>query len=237
MFIGLGALILGNGLFKPNISSMVGDLYERSDNRRDAAYSIFYMGVNVGAMIAPLWCGFISNGDSPEGFKWSFLSAAIGMVIGGLLFYFLKNRYLLSPDGKPLGTKPVRDNTKQQSGTSKSLIAWGAAIGISLFALFYHAGSDIIGAIIYSVSITVPIIILLDRSLTPLERKRIGVIYAITFFVIFFWAAYEQSGASLTFFANDQTDRNIFGWEMPASGMWQGLRKSRFWPVIPMPGQ
>ena len=168
-------------------------------------------------MIAPLWCGFISNGDSPEGFKWSFLSAAIGMVIGGLLFYFLKNRYLLSPDGKPLGTKPVRDNTKQQSGTSKSLIAWGAAIGISLFALFYQAGSDIIGAIIYSVSITVPIIILLDRSLTPLERKRIGVIYAITFFVIFFWAAYEQSGASLTFFANDQTDRNIFGWEMPAS--------------------
>ena len=217
MFIGLGALILGNGLFKPNISSMVGDLYERSDNRRDAAYSIFYMGVNVGAMIAPLWCGFISNGDSPEGFKWSFLSAAIGMVIGGLLFYFLKNRYLLTPDGKPLGTKPVRDNTKQQSGTSKSLIAWGAAIGISLFALFYQAGSDIIGAIIYSVSITVPIIILLDRSLTPLERKRIGVIYAITFFVIFFWAAYEQSGASLTFFANDQTDRNIFGWEMPAS--------------------
>ena len=153
MFIGLGALILGNGLFKPNISSMVGDLYERSDNRRDAAYSIFYMGVNVGAMIAPLWCGFISNGDSPEGFKWSFLSAAIGMVIGGLLFYFLKNRYLLNPDGKPLGTKPVRDNTKQQSGTSKSLIAWGAAIGISLFALFYQAGSDIIGAIIYSVSI------------------------------------------------------------------------------------
>lgn len=218
MFIGLGALILGNGLFKPNISSMVGDLYERSDNRRDAAYSIFYMGVNVGAMIAPLWCGFISNGDSPEGFKWSFLSAAIGMIIGGLTFYFLKNRYLISPEGNPLGTKPVRNVEQQKkSGSSKSLLIWGAAIGLTLFGLFYQGGSDLIGAIIYSVSITVPVIILLDRSLTVLERKRIGVIYAITFFVIFFWAAYEQSGASLTFFANEQTNRNVFGWEMPAS--------------------
>lgn len=74
-----------------------------------------------------------------------------------------------------------------------------------------------IGASIYSVSITVPLIIITDRSLTTIEKKRIGVIYAITFFVIFFWAAFEQSGASLTFFANEQTDRHIFGWEMPVS--------------------
>lgn len=88
MFTGLGLLILGNGFFKPNISTMVGDLYEKADSRRDSAYTIFYMGVNVGAMIAPLWCGFVSNNESPEGFKWSFLSAAVGMLIGGLIFYF-----------------------------------------------------------------------------------------------------------------------------------------------------
>ena len=66
MFAGLGLLILGNGFFKPNISTMVGDLYAKNDSRRDSAYTIFYMGVNVGAMIAPLWCGFVSNGESPE---------------------------------------------------------------------------------------------------------------------------------------------------------------------------
>lgn len=92
-----------------------------------------------------------------------------------------------------------------------------AVLCVALFAAFYLGGSDIIGAAIYSVSITIPVMIITDGSLTVIERKRIGVIYAITFFVIFFWAAYEQSGASLTFFADEQTDRNVLGWEMPAS--------------------
>ena len=77
-----------------NISSLVGDLYEKNDSRRDTGNSSFNMGVNMGAMIAPLWCGWVSNGESPEGFKWSFLSAAIGMIIGGLIFYLFKNKYL-----------------------------------------------------------------------------------------------------------------------------------------------
>lgn len=114
MFAGLGLLILGNGFFKPNISTMVGDLYAKNDSRRDSAYTIFYMGVNVGAMIAPLWCGFVSNGESPEGFKWSFLSAAVGMLIGGLVFYFFKDRYLHSPEGKPLGVKPEKKRRKSR---------------------------------------------------------------------------------------------------------------------------
>ena len=220
MFTGLGLLILGNGFFKPNISTMVGDLYEKSDTRRDSAYTIFYMGVNVGAMIAPLWCGFVSNGESPEGFKWSFLSAAVGMLVGGLIFYFFKNRYLKSPDGTPLGVKPAPKPKAEKAGSAKRP-AWFTALMcvlcIGLFAAFYCSGSDLIGAAIYSVSITIPVMIITDASLSTIERKRIGVIYAITFFVIFFWAAYEQSGASLTFFADEQTDRSILGWEMPAS--------------------
>lgn len=220
MFAGLGLLILGNGFFKPNISTMVGDLYAKNDSRRDSAYTIFYMGVNVGAMIAPLWCGFVSNGESPEGFKWSFLSAAVGMLIGGLVFYFFKDRYLHSPEGKPLGVKPEKKPEKKQGEANKRPAWFSAAMAVlcvALFAAFYVGGSDIIGAAIYSVSITIPAMIITDGSLTTIERKRIGVIYAITFFVIFFWAAYEQSGASLTFFADEQTDRNILGWEMPAS--------------------
>lgn len=219
MFAGLGLLILGNGFFKPNISSMVGDLYERTDSLRDSAYTIFYMGVNVGAMIAPLWCGFVSNNESPEGFKWSFLSAAVGMLIAGVIFFCYKNKYLRDPEGNPIGTKPSRTETAQQTATgmSKGFKAMMLLLFAALFVLFHLGGNDLIGSAIYSVSITVPVMIITDKSLTTLERKRIGVIYAITFFVIFFWAAFEQSGASLTFFADKQTDREILGWTMPAS--------------------
>lgn len=184
MFAGLGLLILGNGFFKPNISTMVGDLYAKNDSRRDSAYTIFYMGVNVGAMIAPLWCGFVSNGESPEGFKWSFLSAAVGMLIGGLVFYFFKDRYLHSPEGKPLGVKPEKKPEKKQGEANKRPAWFSAAMAVlcvALFAAFYVGGSDIIGAAIYSVSITIPVMIITDGSLTTIERKRIGVIYAITF--------------------------------------------------------
>lgn len=222
MLVGLGLLILGNGFFKPNISSMVGDLYAKGDSRRDSAYTIFYMGVNVGAMIAPLWCGLVSYNESPEGFKWSFLSAAVGMLIGGLVFYCFKNKYLRDPEGHPIGGKPARTEKRDKaepSGTRRGVWFYAVAVVLfaGLFAAFFAAGNDVIGASIYSVSITVPLIIITDRSLTTIEKKRIGVIYAITFFVIFFWAAFEQSGASLTFFANEQTDRHIFGWEMPVS--------------------
>lgn len=220
MLSGLGLLILGNGFFKPNISSMVGDLYEKSDTRRDSAYTIFYMGVNVGAMIAPLWCGFMSNNESPEGFKWSFLSAAVGMLIGGLTFYLFKNKHLHAPDGTPIGTRPAPAVKKEGKNAGRQPLWFRmsmVALCAALFAVFHIGGNDLIGSAIYAVSITVPVTIIADRSLTSLERKRIGVIYAITFFVIFFWAAFEQSGASLTFFADEQTDRNILSWEMPAS--------------------
>ena len=219
MYIGLGLLILGNGFFKPNISSLVGDLYEKSDSRRDTAYSIFYMGVNMGAMIAPLWCGWVSNGESPEGFKWSFLSAAIGMIIGGLIFYLFKNKYLVNPKGEPVGVKPAPAARKSDKSEQRSpaFIVGMVMLCLLLFAAFRLGGNDYIGAAIYSVSIAVPLMIILDRSLSPIERKRIVVIYAITFFVIFFWAAYEQSGASLTFFAEKQTDRTLGDYTVPVS--------------------
>ena len=158
MFAGLGLLILGNGFFKPNISTMVGDLYAKNDSRRDSAYTIFYMGVNVGAMIAPLWCGFVSNGESPEGFKWSFLSAAVGMLIGGLVFYFFKDRYLHSPEGKPLGVKPAKKPEKKQGEASKRPAWFSAAMavlcgfvcGVLCWRKRHYRGGDIFGVDYYS---------------------------------------------------------------------------------------
>ena len=93
MFSGLGFLILGNGFFKPNMSSMVGQLYEPGDSRKDSAYTIFYMGVNVGSFFAPLICGFFGDTGHPSDFKWGFLAGCIGMLLGIVIFIFFKNKY------------------------------------------------------------------------------------------------------------------------------------------------
>ena len=92
MWTGLAFLIFGNGFFKPNISTMVGQLYREGDSRKDAAYTIFYMGINAGAFLAPLICGYL--GEKID-FKWGFMAAGIGMLVGLLIFYFTKDKYCL----------------------------------------------------------------------------------------------------------------------------------------------
>lgn len=239
MFSGLGTLILGNGFFKPNISTLVGDLYAPTDSRKDSAYTIFYMGINLGAFVAPLWCGFVGDTGNPDDFKWGFLSAGIGMLVSVVVFELLKNKYLVTPEGVHLGMKPgvkvMRPDEKKEidvnlkSASAKKRILFSVLGLISLLFLFsvnfdsfnsnagLFEGTDWIGSVIFAISIIMPIFIITDGSLTKPERSRIFVIYIIAFFVIFFWAAFEQAGASLTFFADEQTDRTIFGWEMPAS--------------------
>lgn len=231
MFCGLGLLILGNGFFKPNISTMVGRLYRPDDSRKDSAFTIFYMGVNVGSTLAPLICGLIGNTGHPEDFKWGFLAACIGMLLGAAVFRIFMNRYICDPDGNPVGTAPARSkettekDEKKPSNTGRTVLM--VAFTLILMILFsvnwghtsdgVFAGSDWIGSLIYATVIVMPIIIITDKSLTRTEQARIGVIYIIAFFVIFFWSAYEQAGASLTFFADEQTDRRIGNWEMPAA--------------------
>ena len=236
MFLGLGAIIMGNGFFKPNISTMVGSLYEPHDSRKDSAFTIFYMGINLGAAIAPLWCGLVGNTGNPEDFKWGFLSAGIGMLVSVVIFEALKNKYLITPEGKGIGMPPEKvekiekKETVKEAGSKNrfSYFVVGAVILTLLFSINFDSfsnfsfstlfsGADWIGSAIYAVSIGMPIFIILDKSLTKVEKQRIFVIYIIAFFVIFFWAAFEQAGASLTFFAEEQTDRSIFGWEMPTS--------------------
>ena len=232
MFCGLGLLILGNGFFKPNISTMVGRLYTPDDNRKDSAFTIFYMGVNVGSTLAPLVCGLVGNTGHPEDFKWGFLAACIGMILGATVFQIFKNKYICDPDGNPVGVAPQRSastekqsETSSQKSTSRTLLMLGSTLLLTLlFSINWNADSahlfadaDWIGSLIYATAIVMPVIIITDHSLSRHEKLRIGVIYIIAFFVIFFWAAYEQAGASLTLFASEQTDRVIFGWEMPAS--------------------
>ena len=209
MFCGLGLLIMGNGFFKPNISTMVGRLYSDDDKRKDSAFTIFYMGVNVGSTLAPLICGLIGNTGHPEDFKWGFLASCIGMIIGAVVFQIFKNKYICDPDGNPVGIAPQKKDDNLQSLEKDD--GWISTVG-SVFS-----GADWIGSLIYATVIVMPVLIITDHSLNRSEKIRIGIIYVIAFFVIFFWAAYEQAGASLTFFADEQTDRNIGGWEMPAA--------------------
>ncbi|MDO9152835.1 MAG: peptide MFS transporter [Paludibacter sp.] len=228
MYIGLASLILGNGFFKPNITTMVGSLYEPGDKRLDSAYTIFYMGVNVGAFIAPLLAGFLGDTGNPADFKWGFLAAAIGMLLSLILFVGWKNKYLIGPNGEQLGIvaagkvehnmlekEKSPDRSKKQNMLEFFLWSLG---GFILFIIFRYAlDFDIIGSFIFSLCILIPAYVISDRSLTKIEKQRIAVIYMIAFFVIFFWAAFEQAGASLTYFADEQTNREMLGWTMPAS--------------------
>jgi proton-dependent oligopeptide transporter, POT family len=225
MMVGLTALIFGNGFFKPNISTMVGQLYPKGDKRVDSAFTIFYMGINLGAFIAPLLCGFLGDTGNPADFKWGFLAAGFGMILSLILFIWLKDKYIVTPEGVAIGAKPnkVREtpdvdtiNEVKSEFTRGQIFTWiGVAAG--LFTLFYFLGQGVIGCFIFSLSIAAPGFIISDRSLTKIEKQRIWVIYIVAFFVIFFWAAFEQAGASLTFFAEEQTNRNLFGTVIPAS--------------------
>jgi POT family proton-dependent oligopeptide transporter len=229
MYAGLTFLIMGNGCFKPSVSSLVGQLYEPTDRRIDTAYTIFYMGVNVGAFLAPLVCGYFGETGHPEDFRWGFLIAALVIVLTILIFETQKNNYLVSPSGEPLGLAPKKKTgadadsqqaerpaqTKQQKmRRAFVLLLLTAVLAVIFYSLF---GDDWIGIGIYTACIVLPVTVLLDGSLTKIERDRIFVIYIIAFFVIFFWAAFEQAGMSLTLFAQEQTDRNLLGWEIRSS--------------------
>ncbi|MCS7074137.1 MAG: peptide MFS transporter, partial [Bacteroidia bacterium] len=229
MLGGLTSLIIGNGFFKPNISTMVGQLYVEGDKRRDAAYTIFYMGINLGAFLSPLVCGTlgekydVAGKPLPEYFKWGFLAACIGMIISIISFELFKNNFLVTPEGLPIGGVPDKKKPSAQTEiTTKPqensrIFIWLAIALAGVVTLWKVVGLDFIGSFIYTLTIVAPAYIILDPSLTKIERDRIIVIYVSAFFVIFFWAAFEQAGASLTFFAAEQTDRNIGSWEMPAS--------------------
>lgn len=115
MYSGLTFLILGNGCFKPTVSSLVGQLYTPGDKRLDSAYTIFYMGVNVGSFLAPLVCGYFGETGNPHDFKWGFLIAAIVTVLTVILFETQKNKYLIGPDGKPLGIIPDAQKEKPEA--------------------------------------------------------------------------------------------------------------------------
>lgn len=276
-WLGLFVIIFGNGFFKPNISSMVGSLYPPQEKTKlDSAFTIFYMGINIGALLSQYFVPLIAdvkvnNVQDPTVFKWGYLMACIAMVLGTLVFFFLKNKYVVTPDGQPIGGKPNKDiangEVEEQAKFSGKSIGIASVLFVVLFFAFryllvseigfsnFEIGTlvkGIIYPIIYGAGISLAFLIMSSAD-NSIERQRIWVIYIVSFFIIFFWAAFEQAGSSLTFIASNQTDRNfMFGWEMPASMvqifnglfvvilavpfslMWDKLRANGKEPVSPL---
>ena len=206
MWAGLTFLIVGNGFFKPNISTMVGQLYTKEDTRVDSAFTIFYMGINLGAFFSPLVCGSLGDTGNPYDFKWGFLAACIGMVVSIISFELLKNKHLNGPDNNAIGTKVKKDDLKV-------LMLVLGTVGLIFFLMnfkqIFNTDFDIILWLIVLAFFASPMAILTDKSITKIERDRIIVIFILAFFVIFFWSAFEQAGASLTLFAEENVNRDV----------------------------
>jgi POT family proton-dependent oligopeptide transporter len=215
-FAGLALVAMGTGLLKPNVSTMVGELYPDDYARRDAGFSIFYMGINLGAFIAPLICGPLG-----QRVDWhlGFAAAGAGMALG-VLQYSLGGRYL--------GTAGLRTNAEVDAagrGRSWKLLAGSCAL-VALLAALVVAGVVRLTAEHVAAGTTGAILVLaliyflyqifaggLDRG----ETKRMLAIFVLCVFSTLFWCGYEQAGSSLNLFAEKLTNRKIFSWDMPAS--------------------
>lgn len=165
---GLGLLIAGNGLFKPNISTIVGGLYQPKDPRRDSGFTIFYMGINVGATLGAVGCGYLGE---RIGWGWGYASAGVGMMLGLVSFALLGKRLLGDVGLSPNRSAAVKVEAEKES----------------------------------------------RHPLTRQEVERIIVLLVIILFAALFWAAYEQAGGLMNLYAEQKTDRVMFGWEVPAS--------------------
>jgi len=211
LYLAIGMLIIGNGYFKPNISSLLGRLYKSDDLRRDSGFSIFYVGINLGAFLAPLIVGYVG-----ETINWhyGFAIAGFGMLAGLIQFYFGQS-------------KIIKEDTSLQSKKLKSadwlLITIISVINIPLILLILQV-NQVLNNFFFEILLAV-IVIIFSYLFTKKKQlasakedlKKIIYIGVLSIFVIFFWVGFEQAGGSLTLFANNSVDRNFLGFIIPAS--------------------
>jgi proton-dependent oligopeptide transporter, POT family len=230
-YVGLVLIVLGTGLLKPNVSAIVGGLYPDADDsehdpqarremgaRRDAGFSVFYMGINLGAFMGPLICGYLG-----ENVNWhlGFSAAGVGMVFG--LIQYKRGQHHLGDAGL------LPDQTLQERSTAiRKLITASVAVVAAIATVAYLMWSgtldltpeglvDLLGYGIAGLGIVYFFGVLLFAKLTTAERKRVGVIFMMFLGAALFWGGFEQAGSSMNIFAKELTDRTIFGWEAPAS--------------------
>jgi len=203
--LGLATIIAGNGLFKPNISTMVGQLYNVGDDRRDSGFTIFYMGINAGAMLAPILTGWLAEQvfGSPDmpAYKVVFIAAGIGMLIS-LVWFWFGRRQLLGV-GRPPGEGDKRR-------VIYVLVAAILAIPVIYFLLSVGAGA--LQWILTAMFVALCAMILVEGVREgPVQRDRAIAMLIIFAFNVLFWMFFEQAGSSFTFLADKIVDRDLFG--------------------------
>ncbi len=224
-YLGLGLIVTGTGLLKANISVMVGQLYTQEDARRDSGFTIFYMGINIGAFIAP----FVTS-TLGEKINWhyGFAAAGVGMVIG-LIIYLAGGKYL-----GDVGRHPTRPDDPQKWDRQKRhlrlgvLGLLGAAFVVALAQIFgvIHITAlgvaNAFGVVLLLICVVFFSWLFLSADWTPVERKRLIVIGVLFLAAALFWSAFEQAGSTLNLFAEGSTNRSVLGFEFPA-GWFQSL--------------
>jgi POT family proton-dependent oligopeptide transporter len=219
-YLGLVLLMAGTGMLKGNVSTIVGQLYAKGDPRRDSGFSIFYMGINIGALISPLICGYVGERIS---WRYGFGIAGLGMLIG-VVQYMVTSRYLGDAGLKPATSgNPEEDRKQKRTALTAMAAGLGAlvlvgALGASgVIQLTPSSISDGLGWCLLGISGLVFAWLIFFGNWSAEERKRSAAILVLFISSAVFWAAYEQAGSSLTLFAERNTDRHVFGFEFPAS--------------------
>lgn len=239
-YAGLGCVILGTGLLKPNISAIVGQLYEEKDNRRDSGFSIFYMGINLGAFTAPLVCGFLAQHqwfrellaswgmDPRNSWHWGFGAAAVGMFFG-LVQYLVTGHHLGDAGIRPAPEKGPEDRANRRRTFIIGLVVFAllaaivAGIGIMRPGVLNNANINFA----YQVLLFAVVFGFFGRlffagSWTRSERNRLYVIAILFVAAAVFWGVFEQAGSTLTIFAEESTENSLLGRGF-ASSWWQSV--------------
>ncbi len=217
-YLGLLLIVIGTGLLKPNVSAIVGDLYPEGGARRDAGYSVYYMGINIGGFSGPLLVGFFGEGYN---WHWGFSLAGIGMILG-LIQYRLGLRHLGTAGEREAHEPAVLSRRARNFYLTMGLVgviaivvvflATTGAIAVDLQQIARSLGVGIVVlAILYFAYL------LIAGGHTSVEKKRLLVIFWLFILAALFWSGFEQAGSSLNLFADRMTDRFVFGWEAPAS--------------------
>lgn len=208
-YIGLAVLVVGNGFFKPNISSMIGRFYEEGDKRRDGAFTLFYMGINMGAFLAPLTCGAIGEN---EGWQYGFLTAGIGMVIGYLVFVWGSKQGIY----EDVGNGPDVELDKPIiPGLSNKMLPAVSTIIMIILASTLIVYNDIVDIILVLLAVLVIGYLLYEAGKMELQAKqRIWVVVVLLFFTTVFWTFFELAGSALSLFTARNVDRSLFGYEI-----------------------
>jgi len=218
-FLGLILIVIGTGLLKPNVSSVVADLYPEGGARRDAGFSIFYMGINVGALFGPLVCGWLGQNWN---WHWGFSAAGFGMVLGLIQFRLGYGRL------GDAGVLRSERTPEQIASLSRRFFGGCAALALALVAFGYLVSQGSIPLtlthiatglawVIGSVVVLYFLYLMFFGGHTVVEQKKIAAIFWFALLAVIFWSGFEQAGSSLNLFAENYTDRTIGSFSYPAS--------------------